>query len=141
LGNGAPLKVDETVGKTWEIEASKVTLHNRRWPAALRNLTAQVVQGLRCYASDDYMDASLDKLVLCEVGGSFEAHNDMEREPGVFATMVRGNVGSISDAQPRLPRRRLMLCVWRVQIVQLPTAFEGGVITVKHKVRVHESKL
>lgn len=113
FGNGIPIKVDEAVGKTWQIEASKVTLQNRRWPAALRSLTEQVAEELGCYGSD-YMDALLDKLVLCEVGGSFEAHNDMEKEPGVFATMVRGIVGSICVAQPRLPRKALMsLCLAR----------------------------
>jgi hypothetical protein len=81
--------VDETVRKTWQIDASKVSFRHPHWAAALRDLTTKVAQGLGC-PDPSRVRASLHKLLLYDVGGFFKAHKDTEKEPGMFATMVRG---------------------------------------------------
>jgi hypothetical protein len=88
FGKGLSTVVDETVRKTWQIDASKVTFHNPQWTAALSELTTKVAQGLGC-PDPSRVRASLHKLLLYDVGGFFKAHRDTEKKPGMFATMVR----------------------------------------------------
>jgi hypothetical protein len=88
FGRGLATMVDETVRKTWQIDGSKVSFNHPRWPQSLRHLTIKVAEELGC-PEPSKVTASLHKLLLYDVGGFFKAHKDTEKEPGMFATMVR----------------------------------------------------
>jgi hypothetical protein len=88
FGKGLSTMVDETVRKTWQIDGSKVSFNHPRWTAALRELTTKAATGLGC-PEPSKVTASLHKLLLYDVGGFFKTHKDTEKEPGMFATMVR----------------------------------------------------
>jgi hypothetical protein len=78
----------DAVCKTWQVDAAKVSFKHPRWMAALWELTTMVAGGLRC-PQTPMVTASLHKLVVGDLGGFFKAHKDTEKQPGMFATMVR----------------------------------------------------
>jgi hypothetical protein len=90
-----------------QVDAARVTI-GASWQPVLRRAVQQVAQqlGLPDGAAAS-IDARLYKLLLYEQGGHFAAHQDTEKEPGMFGTLV----------------------------VQLPCAggHEGGRLLVRHK--------
>eukprot|EP00947_MAST-08B_sp_MAST-8B-sp1_P006524 g6524.t1 len=84
FGHGHETKVDETVRKARQTDASKVHL-SAGWGAAVQQVAAKLVKKLGVEAA---VEARLYKLVLYEEGGFFSPHKDTEKEPGMFATLV-----------------------------------------------------
>ncbi len=101
-GLGAKTLVDETVRKTWQLDPNQITIKNEHFLTGVENVVSTVKKQLGC--DKKAVQANLYKVLLYEKGGHFKAHRDTEKEKGMFATMV----------------------------VQLPSRFEGGKITVRH---------
>eukprot|EP00170_Pyropia_yezoensis_P003834 contig_16015_g3845 len=85
-GHGQETVVDETVRRARQAPAAHVTTAPG-WDAALQKAASQVV-ATRLGLPDVPVAAVLDKLVLYEAGGHFQAHQDTEKGPGMFATLV-----------------------------------------------------
>lgn len=86
-GEGAETLVDETVRKSWQIDATKVRFSNPQWEWAFAALVRQVAGLLG--TESGRTEAHLYKLLLYETGGHFKPHKDTEKEPGMFGTLVR----------------------------------------------------
>ncbi|KAF1918429.1 hypothetical protein BDU57DRAFT_528829 [Ampelomyces quisqualis] len=85
FGKGDQTLVDESVRKTWELDASDFTCSNPIWPATLDELAQQSLQDL---GVDAMAHAEPYKLLLYEEGAFFKAHRDTEKVPGMFGTLV-----------------------------------------------------
>ncbi|KAF3009974.1 hypothetical protein E8E13_011285 [Curvularia kusanoi] len=85
FGRGDETVVDESVRKTWELEASQIEFRNPAWAAFEQTLVRQATTdlGVQIEAS-----AQPYKLLLYEEGAFFKAHRDTEKAPGMFGTLV-----------------------------------------------------
>jgi hypothetical protein len=108
FGVGSETRQDDQVRNCWEIDASQVSTMQSD---EAQEYFARVVQE-SCYQlgiseprfHERSIHANLYKMLLYEVGGHFLPHRDSEKEDGMFGTLI----------------------------LQLPSAFSGGTITVKH---------
>jgi hypothetical protein len=108
FGVGSETHFDDDVRNCWEIDASKVSV--------LKNSEAQEYFAMAvqecCYQlgiskesfEERKIRANLYKMLLYEKGGHFLPHRDGEKEDGMFGTLI----------------------------LQLPSVFSGGGLTVKH---------
>ena len=108
-GRGSETLVDETVRKVWQIAPEKVTLAGKGWTATLQEIVQQSASALGC--TDAKVEAEFYKLLVYDEGGFFTSHRDSEKTGGMFGTLV----------------------------VSLPSAHEGGTLTIRHAGR--ESRL
>ncbi|KLO10713.1 hypothetical protein SCHPADRAFT_808165, partial [Schizopora paradoxa] len=97
--------VDTSVRDTWEIDASKITLENPAWNLWMeKTVIPRVCEALGVSISASAPRAELYKLLLYETGSHFLPHQDTEKTPGMFATIV----------------------------VTLPSRFSGGQVVLSH---------
>ena len=87
FGKGSETIVDESVRKTWELDPSQFSLSGPTWPAVLDDVINKVGRELGC-GSETTIRASLYKSLLYETGALFKPHEDTEKEPGMFGTLV-----------------------------------------------------
>jgi 2OG-Fe(II) oxygenase superfamily len=108
FGLGNETLLDDTIRDAWQIEASKVTFGGGSiWDDFLNKVVNQACFGLGISNEDvkaKGIRANLYKMLLYETGGHFAPHRDTEKEDGMFGTLI----------------------------LQLPSAYTGGDITVKH---------
>ena len=85
FGKGDETVLDESVRKTWELEASQIECRNPAWAAFEKTLANQAITdiGVQVPAL-----AQPYKLLLYEEGAFFKAHRDTEKVPGMFGTMI-----------------------------------------------------
>ena len=88
FGRGSQTITDESVRKTWEIDASALSFRNPSWSDTLDQILQAVRQGLGLTEKD--IQAHLYKLLIYEEGGFFLPHKDSEKEAGMFGTLVIG---------------------------------------------------
>ena len=84
-GRGEETLFDPAVRQTWQIDAGRVHIRGRHWPATLDAVLARVGAGL---GLDGPVSAELYKLLLYGEGDFFVNHRDTEKAPGMFATLV-----------------------------------------------------
>jgi hypothetical protein len=104
FGKGEETVVDTSVRKTWEIDASKLTIRNPAWPAFFDLVLRMVAQNLGVEGGAEHVRAQPYKLLLYEEGCVFKPHRDTEKLPGMIATLV----------------------------LSLPSKHSGGVVQVSH---------
>jgi 2OG-Fe(II) oxygenase superfamily len=108
FGLGNETLLDDTVRDAWQIEASKVIFGGGKiWDDFLKKVIIQACFGLGIsnkVVEAKGIHANLYKMLLYETGGHFAPHRDAEKEDGMFGTLI----------------------------VQLPSAYTGGDITVTH---------
>lgn len=85
FGKGDHTVIDETVRKTWELDATDFICQNPDWPPILEGITQRAVQDLGFKGE---VSAEPYKLLLYEEGAFFKAHRDTEKTPGMFGTLV-----------------------------------------------------
>jgi hypothetical protein len=85
FGRGDETVIDESVRKTWELEASQIECRNPAWEAFAKTLADKAVTDIGVQV--DAM-AQPYKLLLYEEGAFFKAHRDTEKVPGMFGTLV-----------------------------------------------------
>ncbi len=84
-GRGQETLVDVEVRRTWQIDASRITLGGKHWQATLDSIVNQATQGL---GVDGQVEAELYKLLVYDTGSFFVSHRDTEKAAGMFATLV-----------------------------------------------------
>ncbi|KAL5331156.1 hypothetical protein ACEPPN_000685 [Leptodophora sp. 'Broadleaf-Isolate-01'] len=104
FGKGEATIVDTNVRKTWELSPSKFQLKNPAWSGFIDTVVAKVSAGLGVDATSRCVRAELYKMLLYDEGAMFKPHQDSEKTPGMFATLV----------------------------VALPSKHEGGEVRVSH---------
>ena len=85
FGRGADTLIDTTVRRSWQIEAARVRIGGKHWPATLASILARVAEGL---GLDEPIEAELYKLLVYDQGSFFVSHRDTEKAPGMFGTLV-----------------------------------------------------
>ena len=84
-GRGADTIVDTKVRRTWQIEASHVSISGKHWAKTLDGIVARAAEGL---GVAEPVTAELYKLLVYDKGSFFVGHRDTEKAPGMFATLV-----------------------------------------------------
>ena len=103
FGKGSNTLVDENIRKTWELNPDQFTLTFPRWPSIMSDVTKKAAQKLGL-PPKTAVTSNLYKLLLYEKGAMFKPHQDTEKEPGMFATLI----------------------------ITLPSYYEGGAVVVTH---------
>jgi 2-oxoglutarate-Fe(II)-dependent oxygenase superfamily protein len=104
-GKGSQTLVDDSVRKSWELNADQFFLRNPAWAKQIESLLKEAVPGLGLMAELKEIRAEIYKLVLYEEGAFFLPHQDSEKADGMFGTLV----------------------------VSLPSKHEGGDVVASHK--------
>ena len=84
-GRGADTVVDTKVRRTWQIEASHVSIGGKHWANTLDGIVKRATEGL---GVAEPVTAELYKLLVYDKGSFFVSHRDTEKAPGMFATLV-----------------------------------------------------
>lgn len=100
--------MDTTVRKVWEIQKEKVILSNEFINGTLQKIVVSSCAKLGISGDISHIKANLYKLLIYEEGGFFKKHQDTEKEPGMFGTLL----------------------------IQLPALHTGGDLVVKHMGKV-----
>ena len=85
FGRGTETVVDTKVRRTWQIEATRVTIGGKHWPKTIDGIVARAADGL---GVKEPVAAELYKLLVYDKGSFFVSHRDTEKAPGMFATLV-----------------------------------------------------
>ncbi|KAK5955576.1 hypothetical protein OHC33_003217 [Knufia fluminis] len=104
FGKGVRTLIDLSVRKCWELASDQFSIKNAAWPTFVNGLLDKAYQefGLSCPRQN--VSAELYKLLLYEEGAFFKPHQDSEKTPGMFGTLV----------------------------VSLPSKHEGGTVVLSH---------
>ena len=108
FGKGIETIIDIAVRQTWQIEPSKVTIGPNFYSAQLPSILRTVRKHLGLFGLGD-IEAHFYKLLLYEQGGHFKRHQDTEKEPGMFGSLL----------------------------VQLPAEHTGGELEISHGQEQH----
>ena len=84
-GKGTRTFVDTEVRDCWQVDADRISLGGRAWPATFKNVMDLVATGLGLAGSR--LGAKPYKLLVYRKGGFFAAHRDTEKVPGMVATL------------------------------------------------------
>ncbi|MCK6431915.1 MAG: 2OG-Fe(II) oxygenase [Burkholderiaceae bacterium] len=103
-GRGEDTLVDTAVRRTWQIGADRVHIKGRHWNAMLEGVVERASTGLGAGAG---VEAELYKLLVYDEGSFFVEHRDIEKSPGMFATLI----------------------------VALPSLHTGGELVIRHRER------
>ncbi len=87
FGKGHETIVDESVRKTWEIDAADLVLKDKGWKKRIKSFLAEVAQKMDLTVG---IKAKPYKLLIYETGGFFAEHQDSEKIPGMFGTLLVG---------------------------------------------------
>ena len=86
FGHGEQTLVDDSVRKTWEMDASDISLTNPAWQAGFETkIRAPMIKALALPAESQLKPY---KLLLYEPGSFFRGHRDSVKEPGMVGTLV-----------------------------------------------------
>ena len=102
FGHGNETKTDATVRSTLQASPEHISFTNDAFSDAISSLAERVADMLGM--EDSRVRASLHKLLIYRPGDHFKAHRDAVHEPGMFGTLI----------------------------VELPSVYEGGELTLKH---------
>jgi hypothetical protein len=84
-GMGAETRLDESVRKSWQIDASELRWTSKKWQSTLDTLGREVAAEL---GVEGRVTAEPYKLLLYDEGGFFLPHRDTEKAPGMFGTLI-----------------------------------------------------
>ncbi len=84
-GMGSETRLDESVRKCWQIDASELSWISPKWQQAMETLAGQIAQDL---GVEGEVRAEPYKLLLYDKGGFFLPHRDTEKAPGMFGTLI-----------------------------------------------------
>ena len=87
FGKGHRTLVDETVRKTWEIDAEQLDLSSRKLRKQLHDFMEAAIGQMGITADVEIVPY---KLLIYEPGGFFLEHQDSEKLPGMFGTLLVG---------------------------------------------------
>lgn len=104
FGKGSETVVDTEVRNSYELNASQLSFRNPAWNATIDAILGIVYTELGLSCGRQNVVAELYKLLIYEDGAFFKSHQDSEKTPGMFGTMV----------------------------VCLPSEHQGGAVVLKH---------
>ena len=84
-GQGEATIFDESVRKSWQVDASDLVIESEAWAELLGKWLKQIAIDL---GVDGEIDARLYKLLLYGEGGHFKAHRDTEKLDAMFGTLI-----------------------------------------------------
>ena len=102
FGQGEQTVVNTDVRDTLQLGPEHFSIDNPEWADQMASIVNEVQSKLGC--SQATVVARLYKLLLYKPGGHFKPHQDTEKEPGMFGTLV----------------------------VQLPSDYDGGESIIQH---------
>ena len=76
FGKGNETLVDESVRKTWQIDAPNVRILNKDWQSCLDRILESVTQELGIAGGPSSVRAELYKMLLYEEGAMFKPHQE-----------------------------------------------------------------
>ncbi|KAL8861958.1 MAG: hypothetical protein Q9178_001828 [Gyalolechia marmorata] len=76
FGKGNETLVDESVRKTWQIDAAHVRISNKDWQLGLDRILEHVAKGLGIAGGPSSIRAELYKMLLYEKGAMFKPHQE-----------------------------------------------------------------
>ncbi len=85
FGKGLDTILDTEVRRSIEFEAQDIKLLNPNWPLEIKQLLGSVATQM---GIDFQVEAELFKLLVYREGGHFKLHQDTEKVPGMFATLI-----------------------------------------------------
>ncbi|KAE8394112.1 hypothetical protein BDV23DRAFT_179916 [Aspergillus alliaceus] len=87
-GKGTETLINESVRKSWQLNADQLALQNPLWQAQIGMLVNKAVTGLGLKANSQEVKAELYKLLIYEEGAFFLPHQDSEKADGMFGTLT-----------------------------------------------------
>lgn len=78
--------IDESVRKSWQLEANQVKIESPLWTTGLSELSKTIAERLGYEGVP--IECKLYKLLVYAEGGHFTKHRDTEKEVGMIATLV-----------------------------------------------------
>ncbi len=84
-GMGTETRLDESVRRCWQIDASELPWISPEWRDGMDALAMAVAQDL---GVEGEVTADPYKLLLYDTGGFFLPHRDTEKQPGMFGTLI-----------------------------------------------------
>ncbi|RDL31044.1 uncharacterized protein BP5553_09833 [Venustampulla echinocandica] len=109
FGKGEQTVVDKSVRKTWELSPPDFELRNPAWGRFIESIVAKVSAGLGVDEADKEVSAQLYKMLLYDEGAMFKPHQDSEKAPGMFATLVitlPSNMKEVRSGSPMQEKQR-----------------------------------
>ncbi|KAJ9610421.1 hypothetical protein H2200_005198 [Cladophialophora chaetospira] len=88
FGKGTQTIVDTSVRRSWQLDPSQFSLQNPRWTKTIEQIRRSVYEGLILKCGMENVDSQLYKLLLYEEGAFFKPHQDSEKAPGMFGTLM-----------------------------------------------------
>jgi hypothetical protein len=88
FGKGSETILDENVRRSWELNPDQFSLRNPRWASTISALLPTIHEKLALPWNAKHTRAELYKLLLYEEGAFFKPHQDTEKTPGMFGTLV-----------------------------------------------------
>ncbi|KAL9005009.1 MAG: hypothetical protein Q9188_002190 [Gyalolechia gomerana] len=88
FGKGNQTLVDESVRKTWQIDAGEIQFLNQAWQRCLDQTVDNVTRELGIAGGSTNVRAEFYKMLLYEAGAMFKPHQDTEKVAGMFGTLV-----------------------------------------------------
>lgn len=88
FGKGGETLVDTAVRKSHELNANEFSIRNPAWDPFICSLVSSAYQQLALTCHRENVRAELYKLLLYEEGAFFKPHQDSEKTPGMFGTLV-----------------------------------------------------
>ena len=88
FGKGNETLVDESVRKTWQIDAANVRISNKDWQLCLDRILEHVAKGLGIAGGPSSIRAELYKMLLYEKGAMFKPHQEFVTKWDLSSTMT-----------------------------------------------------
>ena len=104
VGKGSQTIRDDSVRSSWELSPSQFLISNPEWNRILDNIVSKTCTNLGLPCDRSNVRAELYKLLIYEKGAFFKEHQDSEKAPGMFGTLV----------------------------IALPSEHEGGQVVLRH---------
>ncbi|KAF2639679.1 hypothetical protein P280DRAFT_401909 [Massarina eburnea CBS 473.64] len=80
--------IDGSVRKPWELNADQFELRNTQWPYLIQDLCRYIACQIGVNEQNPGFHAELYKMLLYEPGAMVKSHQDTEKVPGMFGTLV-----------------------------------------------------
>ncbi|KAF8656949.1 hypothetical protein AX16_002304 [Volvariella volvacea WC 439] len=89
FGHGERTVVDPNVRDTWELDPVKITFNNPAWVSFINdNVVPEVWRELGVVGRHNDGSCEFYKMLLYETGSHFLPHQDTQKSPGMFATVI-----------------------------------------------------
>jgi len=85
FGRGEDTVLDESVRKSWQLDASELKFKSERWATLITKMTTQLTHDL---GIEGKVEASPYKLLIYGEGGHFKPHRDTEKLDAMFGTLI-----------------------------------------------------